>query len=39
MLTMVDRISIAVHFIPLPKLPSVAEDMISDCCPQFTSQV
>lgn len=39
MLTMVDRIFIAVHFIPLPKFPSVAEDIILDCCPQFTSQV
>lgn len=38
-LTMVDRFSITVRFIPLPKLPSAADDIISDCCPQFISQV
>lgn len=42
-LTIVDRLSKVVHYIPLPKLPSVAETaelrVLSDCGPQFSTQL
>ncbi|KAK2917253.1 hypothetical protein Q8A73_003999 [Channa argus] len=55
-LTIIDRFSKAVHFVPLPKLPTATEtaelltqhvlrlhgiprDIVSDCGPQFVSQV